>query len=103
MGFIGRRDKGRRNGGVLTQVGFFGDGLQRRRDKGRWSGREGALCLSWGEVRLRWYSGYSWACKPTGRGQARGPRIRLTPPLVPTHMPIVCDDGTSIGLQPPHA
>src|SRR5205085_3284259 len=51
-GFIGRRDKGRRNGGVLTPVGFFRDGLQRRRDKGRWSGREGALCLSWGRVRF---------------------------------------------------
>ena len=33
---------------------------------------------------LRWYSKRSWVGNPTGWGQARGPRIRLTPPLVPT-------------------
>src|SRR5947209_10376160 len=39
MGFIGRRDKGRRNGGVLTPVGFFRDGLRQIEGKKGW-GRE---------------------------------------------------------------
>src|SRR5881392_2816127 len=100
MGFIARKDN-RRNGGMLTQVGSFGmvckgvgtrggvegrDSMQRVadelgrgcRDKGRRSGREGALCLSWGRERLRWYSGCSEVGEPTGRGQARGPRNRPT-------------------------
>ena len=72
------------------------------RDKGWRSGREGALCLSRGRERLRWYSGCSEVSKPTGRGQARGPRIRLTPPLVPTHMPIVRVEGASTDPHPPH-
>src|SRR5436305_2048471 len=54
------------------------------RDKGRWSGREGALCLSCWDNGPAGYTKHSWADNPTGRGQAQGPLVHPAPLLVPT-------------------
>src|SRR6266852_7442102 len=52
------------------------------RDKGRMWGRVGAWCLSW---RQREPVGTAWSTKVAPqRGQAQGPLIHSTPPLVPT-------------------
>src|SRR5712692_6379664 len=52
------------------------------RDKGRMRGRVGALCLSWWQ---RAPVGTAWSTKVAPQpGQAQGPLIHSTPPLVPT-------------------
>src|SRR5258708_25972930 len=52
------------------------------RDKGRMWGRVGAWCLSWWQ---RDQVGTAWSKQVArGRGQAQGPLIHSTPPLVPT-------------------
>src|SRR5258708_2250020 len=52
------------------------------RDKGRMWGREGAWCLSWWQ---RDPSGTAWSKQVAPQpGQAPGPLIHSTPPLVPT-------------------
>src|SRR5229473_812700 len=52
------------------------------RDKGRMWGRVGAWCLSWWQ---RDPLGTSWSTKVAPQpGQAPGPLIHPTPPLVPT-------------------
>src|SRR6266851_2493519 len=53
------------------------------RDKGRMWGRVGALCLSWWHDE---WSGFPEANRPVSSppGQAQGPLIHPTPPLVPT-------------------
>src|SRR5713101_1431090 len=52
------------------------------RDKGRMWGRVGAWCLSWWQ-RDPWGTSWSTQVAPQ-RGQAQGPLIHSTPPLVPT-------------------
>src|SRR5258707_12547091 len=53
-----------------------------RRDKGRMWGRVGAWCLSWWQ---RDPVGISWSKQVAPQpGQAQGPLIHSTPPLVPT-------------------
>src|SRR6266851_1582849 len=52
------------------------------RDKGRMWGRVGASCLSWWQ---RAPVGTAWSKQVAPqRGQAQGPLIHTTPPLVPT-------------------
>src|SRR6266851_4730085 len=58
------------------------DRMRSCRDKGRMRGREGAWCLSWWQ---RDPVGTAWSTKVAPqRGQAQGPLIHTTPPLVPT-------------------
>src|SRR5713226_1032470 len=58
------------------------DRMRSCRDKGRMWGRVGAWCLSWWQ---RDPVGTAWSKQVAPpRGQAQGPLIHSTPPLVPT-------------------
>src|SRR6266481_3780055 len=60
----------------------FDDRMGSCRDKGRMRGRVGAWCLSWWQ---RAPVGTAWSNQVAPqRGQAQGPLIHSTPPLVPT-------------------